>query len=453
MRIESVLRRIVREVTPSAAKRNAVARAVGTVEGLLTRAAAAAEVTPRIELGGSYAHDTWLVTDTDVDFFMLYPESLDRAAFEEAGLRLAEDALKGCSPRKRYAEHPYIEAKVGGVTVNAVPCFAVAKGEWKSAADRSPFHTEYMAAHLTEETKTQVRFLKKFLKAQGIYGAEIRVHGFSGYACEVLILKYGSFEGLLRAATGWSYGVTISLEGGEKEATALFGGSPFILLDPVDVTRNLGQAVSQTKLAELVLLSRRFLEGPSERFFEKKELLALDRPPKHIRSHALLLRFKYDPRSEDILWGELWKSVGGISSHLEKDRVGVIRWSVAAEKGEASFAFLLSNPRLPLMTERAGPEVFMAEAMDSFLSASKRKADSWWLGDDFRTHVVSRNEYFTPADLVDRYMKNPVSTVGFARGLAERAADSYSVSLGEKAFASKRKVDQEALGQLAGYKF
>ena len=57
------------------------------------------------------------------------------------------------------------------------------------AADKSPFHTEYVTNKLDEEKRDQVRLLKKFLKSLGIYGAEIAKNGFSGYVTEVLILK------------------------------------------------------------------------------------------------------------------------------------------------------------------------------------------------------------------------------------------------------------------------
>ena len=102
-------------------------------------------------------------------------------------------SLKEYSPYLRYADHPYVEAYVDGVKFNIVPCYNVSFGDWKSAADRSPFHTSYVFSNLNQEKKNQVRVLKKFLKSLKIYGAEISIEGFSGYVCEVLILKFGSF--------------------------------------------------------------------------------------------------------------------------------------------------------------------------------------------------------------------------------------------------------------------
>ncbi len=66
-------------------------------------------------------------------------------------------------------------------------------GKWKSAADRSPFHTLYVANSLDNYKKNQVRLLKKFLRSLNVYGAEISRKGFSGYVSEILIIKFGSF--------------------------------------------------------------------------------------------------------------------------------------------------------------------------------------------------------------------------------------------------------------------
>ncbi|MDG6929019.1 MAG: nucleotidyltransferase domain-containing protein, partial [Nitrososphaerota archaeon] len=98
----------------------------------------------RVVLGGSYAHDTWLPAEADIDAFLVFPPSLGKERLAEVGLAVAREALRGLDVTKRFSEHPYLEAVMGGVRVNVVPCLGVKHGEWISAADRSPHHTLYM---------------------------------------------------------------------------------------------------------------------------------------------------------------------------------------------------------------------------------------------------------------------------------------------------------------------
>ena len=129
-----------------------------------------------VVLGGSFAKGTWLkrkdIHDnsvksdgcTDIDIFIKIDVSLQIEEFDELAKKIAKQSLSGYNPRLRYSSHPYVEAYVKGIRVNVVPCYNVEKGRWKSAADRSPFHTEYIRDNLDDEKKNQVRLLKKFLK-------------------------------------------------------------------------------------------------------------------------------------------------------------------------------------------------------------------------------------------------------------------------------------------------
>ncbi len=450
--IDLIIAKAEAEAAPTPGRREVVAAAVRQARSLLTKEAAHAKVRPRIVIGGSYAHDTWLGNRTDVNFFLIYPKEVVRGKFEEMGLSVSESALKDCSPKKRYAEHPYIEAEVGGVTINAVPCYGVAKGEWKSAADRSPYHTLYMEKHLDEALRSQVRVLKLFMR-NGPLRRRDKVRGFSGYACEVLTLKYGSFLGVIRAASSWGRGTIVSVEGGEERAKALFADSTFILLDPVNTTRNLGLAVSPTKLAEFMYVSRLFGRKPSLGFFHGRRLSLLRSAPAYAKENTILLAFRFEDKSEDILWGELWKSAAGISNHLSKDGAQVLRLSVAAEDGWAAIAFIVSPNRLPRARTRSGPEVFMGDATDRFLKSSGREADSWWMGDDLRSHTLFEGDVASAEELLRRYMKDPVASVGFARGLSEMAKKRHAVLSGGEAYASRRSAERQALAELVGYGF
>ena len=141
------------------------------------------------EVHGSFRKGTWLKGDTDVDLFVFYPRSVGKEYLAREALREILDRLQGLRTRLAYAEHPYVIVEVDGVEVDVVPALRVESGDQAiTAVDRTPFHTRYVTSRLSDEGKDQVRLLKRFLKGIGVYGAEIRVMGFSGYVAELLTI-------------------------------------------------------------------------------------------------------------------------------------------------------------------------------------------------------------------------------------------------------------------------
>ncbi len=102
-----------------------------------------------VEFGGSYVKGTWLPEKADIDIFIKFQKSTADKKFVEISKKIGFDSMKKFKPYVRYSEHPYVEAKIKGTKVNVVPCYDVIKGQWQSAADRSPFHTKFMLESLT----------------------------------------------------------------------------------------------------------------------------------------------------------------------------------------------------------------------------------------------------------------------------------------------------------------
>src|SRR5918992_1629725 len=198
-----------------------------------------------VVFGGSFAKGTWLPHHADIDIFVKIKPSVGVEKFEEMGRNIGSEALKNFGPKLRYSDHPYVEVFVNKVRVNVVPCYDVQQGKWQSAADRSPFHTQFIMSHFDDEKRRQVRLLKKFFKSVGIYGAEIATEGFSGYVSEVMLLKYSSFEKVLySAANDWqNKQIIVAVSDYNSDFVKTFN-SPLIIIDPVDSRRNLGTAIS-----------------------------------------------------------------------------------------------------------------------------------------------------------------------------------------------------------------
>lgn len=213
-----------------------------------------------LKFTGSYSKDTYL-SDPDLDLFVRFPVGTPREELEEVGLRIGEEVLHGT---RMYADHPYITARFDGVEVDLVPCIRIEDtSTLATAVDRTPFHTEYINTHIGPNQNGQIRLLKKFMKAVGTYGAEPKNRGFSGYLCEILVLKYGSFEGVLQAAAKhWKIGTVIWIE---KKGPQI--DDPLVFYDPVDPKRNVASAVHQDTLSRFIVAAKDYLAHPSEIFF------------------------------------------------------------------------------------------------------------------------------------------------------------------------------------------
>ena len=229
-----------------------------------------------VRTGGSFAKDTNLKKDMDIDIFILIDKDTNEREFEKIALDVGFKCLKGYHPITRYSEHPYVEGFVflnnnnnkEHVRLNIVPCYSVEKGHWKSSADRSQYHTEYMKKMLTSEQKNQIRILKAFLKGIGIYGAELSIAGLSGYVTEVLVLKFGDFRNVItNIAMMKKKGEVIAIDNNSNNNIPEKFQSPIIIIDPIDSNRNLGTAISSESLSRFIFGARAFLKNPSLKFF------------------------------------------------------------------------------------------------------------------------------------------------------------------------------------------
>jgi tRNA nucleotidyltransferase (CCA-adding enzyme) len=396
-----------------------------------------------VVLGGSFAKGTWLkrkdIHDnsvksegcTDIDIFIKIDVSLQDEEFDELAKKIAKQSLSGYNPRLRYSSHPYVEAYVKGIRVNVVPCYNVEKGRWKSAADRSPFHTEYIRDNLDDEKKNQVRLLKKFLKSIGVYGAEIATAGFSGYVTEILILKYGSFVSVLKAISNIKEDKNVISIGKFDEDVLKIFQSPIIIIDPIDSRRNLGTAISAESIGKAVLAARAFLEKPSLDFFrEKKE--RYNETFKEIYSNLLIVEFIYRQRSPDIIWGQIKRTLNAISKQLCIANFTVIR-SIGDidEKGHATFVFLLEAITLPPYMARTGPHIFRRNDTTSFISENIKKSLLMWIDNEMKVKSLVERKTTNAKEYVKLILANK-KDVGVTKGLIEDIQETLQIYTGDE---------------------
>jgi tRNA nucleotidyltransferase (CCA-adding enzyme) len=372
-----------------------------------------------VVLGGSYAKGTWLKGDVDIDIFVKMNSSVNEEEFELLGRQIGLESLKQYQPYLRYSDHPYVEAIVQGIRVNIVPCYDVEKWNWISAADRSPFHTEYVTKKMDEEKRDQVRLLKKFLKSLGIYGAEIAKNGFSGYVTEVLILKYGSFQSTIEAISRvQEEKVIISMDPIDEETAKKTFKHSVIILDPIDPKRNLGTAISVENFGKFVLAARTFLREPSIEFFIRQERGGTTNDFSEIYSNILVVNFDYRERSPDVIWGQLKKSMNAISKQLTLGGFNVIRSICTTdERTEAAFIFLLESITLPSYMVKTGPKVSRKHDSSKFISKNNNVARLMWINNEMRVTTLVARKATDAREYVRLLLDKRIDSIGITKGL------------------------------------
>ncbi len=367
-KVEEVIRAVLERVRPNALERELVGKVVSDVLARIKAVAERLGVKVEARVEGSIAKDTWISGDRDIDVFIRLPREVGREGLESIGLQIAREAA-GDKWIECYAEHPYIEAEVNGFKVDLVPCFAVRSSEEaESAVDRTPFHTDYINLHLSEDLRDEVRLLKQFMKGIEVYGAEVKVQGFSGYLCELLVMRYNSFIDVLKAAAyDWKpYSMVIDIEGhysSNFEPLILFK-APLVVVDPVDRRRNVAAALSLQKMCEFMAASRAFLENPDLKFFYPPQLtpLSFDEVLNEFnkRGTDFLFILTGCPKAHpDVLWGQFYKSADGIKRLLEIHGFRIIDYAVwSDELHYLVFLFELENADLPPLKKHLGPPVY-----------------------------------------------------------------------------------------------
>ena len=376
-----------------------------------------------VEFGGSYVKGTWLPEKADIDIFIKFQKSTPDKKFVEISKKIGFDSMKKFKPYVRYSEHPYVEAKIKETKVNVVPCYDVVRGQWQSAADRSPFHTKFMLESLTGVMKNEVRLLKNFLSNNRIYGSEIAKQGISGYVTEVLILHYGSFQDVIRAISKLKKNQIIG------KPTKTFDTS-VIIIDPIDSNRNLGAAISNENLGKFVLASRAFIKKPSLAFFSVKNKQKIF---KNNLDNSVVVKFNYKQRSPDIIWGQVKKAASSLAMQLEIEGFQVYRYSgIADEINQAYLIFLLSSLTIEESFIREGPDYFYEAESDTFIAKNSKNTMMWISPKRKILSLQKRRENDVRLFLKD-LLKNRLNKSGIPKGLKSDIKKGFKVMPGRQA--------------------
>jgi tRNA nucleotidyltransferase (CCA-adding enzyme) len=383
------------------------------------------------ELHGSVAHETWIRGQHELDIFIVI-ENYDARKQLKQVLEIVRKGTDWCFT-EAYAEHPYLKTEINGYSIDIVPCFKT-NGEIRSSTDRTPLHTEWLKPRLVD-LGDEVRLLKQFVTVLGLYGAEIKVGGFSGYLCELLVIKYDSFWNLVNAASKWGRKEEIVLKGKPSRRFE----DPLTVIDPVDFNRNVASALREESYWKFISASRSFIKEPRRSFFMVKE--SKEDPVKVLemlenRATDIMFIVVEESKAEvpDTLWGQLYKSRHAIEQQLKTNGFDVLRsttWS--NEVTRHVFVYELATAAISKAVKHYGPPTHLESNVEEFID-TYRDNGRIISGPDIeenKWYVILKRENCDAKVLVEKILSDGGRSIGVSRKTALRILHDHRVLLNQ----------------------
>ncbi|MEM1900822.1 MAG: CCA tRNA nucleotidyltransferase [Candidatus Nezhaarchaeales archaeon] len=440
--LKELLSKLLKELAPKDYERRKVEEIVHLFTSRINDICRELKVDAKAEVQGSIAKDTWISGDRDIDIFIIFPKGTPAHVVRTLGFEIAKKA-SGTNYIECYAEHPYIRTFVENYAIDIVPCseFDPKEGRPLTAVDRTPLHTRFVNEKLDEQLRNEVRLLKGFMKGIGAYGAEVKVSGFSGYLCELLVIYYGSFLEVIKNARYWRpFSTVIDLAKhyeDPKQALKIFK-SPLVVIDPVDKKRNVAAALSLDKLSLFMLACNLFMLKPSRIFFKPEEHVLKEATKEDLRNYLdkskttiLALATTLKPMPPDVLWGQIKRSCSGIVRLLEQEGFKVLRWSIwSDDEKEVILLIEIESGKLTPTVKHMGPPITSIKDVMSFLqkhtSSPRTVAGPYIEGDKLVVLTVRR------ASDIMSFLKNNIHRAELSRDFVEALRGRFDIALNEE---------------------
>ncbi len=390
MHINNILKEQVSRIKISDSEKKELAEVARSVREAIESKIKRKGIRAEVFIGGSLAKNTLIKKSAyDIDIFLRF----DKDYLEEDIKKLVKKIFFlfrvpnfRIKLRKIHGSRDYIQIRFKDkkVIVEVVPCIKVSRPEnARNTTDLSYFHVDYVkkAFKKNKKLEEEVMLAKSFLHAQKCYGAESYIKGLSGYAIELLIIKYGSFIRLLKEISRSDSRIVVDLERYYKNPKELDIGlnkakleSPIIIIDPTFKSRNASASLSLETYHKLKKASHDFLIKPDLTFFDEKkiDLISLKKEAVETNSEMYKILLKTGKQSGDIAGTKLKKFSGVLLRFIEK------YFDVHKEEFEydgENYASVYTVLKRKKEIINVGPRIDMKEAVEGF----KKKNPVWYI--------------------------------------------------------------------------
>ncbi len=314
----------------------------------------------------------------DVDIFVRFsPEYNDSEISGLLGKVMSNFCKKFGAVVKVHGSRDYYQIHTEGILIEIIPVLKIKKpSDAVNVTDLSYFHVNYVLKKLRRIKRLvdDIRLAKTFVYAQGVYGAESYIHGFSGYALELLVLHFGSFEKFVREVAKMKVvkkeKVVIDDAGFYKNRAEVLNrmnqskiAGPFVLVDPTFKDRNTLSGLSLESFIKLQKACKKFLKNPSKKFFE---VVDVDKKMRKFKNVKIVL-VRTNKQAGDIAGTKSKKFFDFFVYQLRKEfEVRRAEFEYDDESNLAKFYFVLGAKGEEIVR---GPPVANANHLNGFKKA------------------------------------------------------------------------------------
>ena len=289
------------------------------------------KIKAEIFIGGSFAKNTIIKKEHyDVDIFLRFDKKYK-------GKNISVITKQALSRIKNvtqiHGSRDYFKVKVNhSVLLEIIPVLKVSNPkESENITDLSYFHVKYINNRIkSKKILDEIRIAKAFCHANGVYGAESYISGFSGYGLELLIYHYKSFMNFIKAMAKEKTGkekLIIDIEKDYKNKAEILLdvnssklNSPIILIDPTYRQRNVLAALSVETFNTFKESCKNFIKNPSSKAFEIKKLNLdeIRNKAKKNKNEIIILKATTEKQEGDIAGSKLIKFQRHLRDEISK---------------------------------------------------------------------------------------------------------------------------------------
>jgi len=302
-------------------------------------------------IGGSFAKNTWLKGNHDIDVFVVFENNKKMSERLEHFIKKSFKKYK-----KLHGSRDYFIVDFDGLNFELVPVLKIKKPEEaENITDISLMHVKFVKEKTNEKLCDEIRLAKYFLKTNKCYGAETYIGGFSGYLVELLVIYYKSFQNFIKNAAGWKYSEIIDINKNNKFISRQ--KFPLIVIDPVQPGRNAAAALREEKFNEFIALCQKFSKKPGINYFKEKKI--------NLKKYDLVFEVSPLKGNEDVVGTKMLKAFEFIKREFIDNGFAVKNSSWFWDKN-AHLYFKFENKKINKYKEHYGPYVIMLKNAASF---------------------------------------------------------------------------------------